>query len=43
MLLDVQMDIKGDVLVAFTTGTDIRLYLTDSSCTVGEMVLGGTW
>jgi hypothetical protein len=35
--------IKGDVLVAFTTGTDIRLYLTDSNCTVGEMVLGGTW
>jgi hypothetical protein len=35
--------IKADVLVAFTTGADIRLYLGDSNCTVAEMVLGGSY
>jgi hypothetical protein len=34
---------KADVLVAFTTEADIRLYLIDSNCTVGEMVIGGSY
>jgi hypothetical protein len=34
---------KADVLVALTTGTDVRLYLIDSNCTVGEMVIGGSY
>lgn len=29
--------IKADVLVAFTTGADVRLYLGDSNCTVAEI------
>ncbi len=33
--------IKADVLAAYLTGKPISLYLTDSSCTVGEVVLGG--
>lgn len=32
---------KADLLTAFTTGTPVSLYLTDSNCTVGEMILGG--
>ena len=28
--------IKADVLVAFTTGAHIALYLSDATCTVGE-------
>lgn len=32
---------KADLLVAFTTGTPVSLYLTDSNCKVGEMILGG--
>jgi len=35
--------IKADVLLAFATGADIRLYLSDSNCTVAEMVLGGSY
>ena len=35
--------IKADILVAFTTGADIRLYFSDSNCTVAEMVLGGSY
>jgi hypothetical protein len=34
---------KADVLVAFAAGADIRLYLSDSNCTVAEMVIGGSY
>lgn len=33
--------IKADLLVAFTTGTRVSLYLADANCTVGEMTLDG--
>ena len=33
--------IKADLLVAFTTGTEVSLYLSDANCTVGEMTLEG--
>jgi hypothetical protein len=32
---------KADLLAAFMNGTPVSLYLTDSNCTVGEMILGG--
>jgi hypothetical protein len=31
--------IKADLLYAFATGTRVSLYLSDASCTVGEMTL----
>ena len=33
--------IKADLLVAFTTGTPVALYLSDENCTVQEILLGG--
>jgi len=33
--------IKADLLAAYLNGTVVALYFTDSSCTVGEMILGG--
>jgi hypothetical protein len=33
--------IKADLLVAFTTGTPVSLYLSDENCTVQEIILGG--
>src|SRR5690349_17416582 len=33
--------IKADLLVAFTTGTPMSLYLIDSTCKVAETILGG--
>ena len=33
--------IKADLLAAYLTGKPISLYLSDSSCTVVEMMLGG--
>jgi hypothetical protein len=32
---------KADLLAAFMNGTPVSLYLIDSNCTVGEMILGG--
>lgn len=32
---------QADLLYAYATGTKVSLYLSDASCTVGEMVLGG--
>jgi len=31
---------KADLLVAYLSGKPVRLYFTDSSCTVGELILG---
>jgi len=31
--------LKADLLVAFLTGTQVSLYLNDSSCNVGETAL----
>lgn len=33
--------IKADLLAAYLTGGVVALYLTDNTCTVGEIVLGG--
>jgi hypothetical protein len=33
--------IKADLLVAYLTGKPVSLYLSDSSCTVQETILGG--
>jgi hypothetical protein len=33
--------LKADLLVALTTGTKVMLYLSDNTCTVTEMRLGG--
>jgi len=33
--------LKADLLVALTTGTKVMLYLSDNTCTVSEMRLGG--
>jgi hypothetical protein len=33
--------IKADLLYAFATGTQVSLYLSDSSCTVSEVTLEG--
>jgi hypothetical protein len=33
--------IKADLLTAFVTGTPVSLYLVDSTCKVGETILGG--
>lgn len=33
--------IKADLLVAYVTGKTVSLYLTDSSCTATEAILGG--
>ena len=33
--------IKADLLVAYLNGGTVALYLSDSSCTVVEMILGG--
>lgn len=35
--------IKADLLYAFSTGTPISLYFSDSTCKVLEMVLGGSF
>ncbi|WP_116811989.1 hypothetical protein [Steroidobacter cummioxidans] len=32
---------KADLLVAFTTGMRISVYLSDATCTVGELTLDG--
>ncbi len=32
---------KADLLAAYLSGSPIALYLTDSGCTVGELMLGG--
>lgn len=32
---------KADLLYAYATGTKVALYLSDGSCKVGEMILGG--
>jgi hypothetical protein len=33
--------IKADLLAAYVTGTQVALYLSDNTCTVGELILGG--
>jgi len=33
--------IKADLLAAYLTGKTIALYLSDDTCTVGEVILGG--
>ena len=33
--------IKADLLAAYIAGETVSLYLTDSTCTVGETLLGG--
>lgn len=32
---------KADLLAAYQTGGTVALYLTDSTCRVGELILGG--
>jgi hypothetical protein len=32
---------KASLLTSFATGTTVMLYLTDNTCTIGEMRLGG--
>lgn len=33
--------IKATLLTAYATGTPVSLYLSDNTCTVGEVILGG--
>lgn len=33
--------LKADLLYAYATGEPVALYLTDNTCRVGEMILGG--
>ena len=33
--------IKADLLAAYLSGKTISLYLSDNTCTVGEIILGG--
>lgn len=33
--------IKATLLTAFTTGTPVSIYLSDNTCTVAEVILGG--
>jgi hypothetical protein len=33
--------IKASLLTAYATGAPIAIYLTDSTCTIGEIKLGG--
>lgn len=32
---------KADLLTAYVTGRPVSLYLTDNTCRVGELILGG--
>lgn len=33
--------IQANLLTAYASGKDVRLWFSDANCTVGEMVLGG--
>lgn len=35
--------IQSNLLAAYVSGADVSLYLSDNTCKVGEMVLGGTY